>query len=200
MLNWDSTDKRDWDRALALYNMHFGGTDKASIDTRVTLINAQIIEKLSTEEFVCFLEEFYDWKYSNTGASRNKNLFSQWIKDNIHIVESLKQSLCQSSLSDEELIKISKEIKYISVAGATALLSIMYPDRFGTVDKFVVLCLKESLPNDSIIQSTNEEDIKIEQAIYIEKLMREKAKELNKLFSVVTWNARAIDKATWADR
>ena len=80
------------------------------------------------------------------------------------------------------------------------MLSIMYPDRFGTVDKFVVLCLKETLTNDSIIQSTNEEEIKIEQAIYIEKLMREKAKELNKLFSVVTWNARAIDKATWADR
>ena len=201
MLNWDSLSQADWDKALKKYNDYLTNDEKASRDARVTLINYSIIRKMSAEEFNDFLyKEFFPWKYTapNRLATTRKSLSKMSVND----IGLIKNFLCSPALSDVQLLDVALKIKGLGPAGATALLSILYPDRFGTLDQFVVKCLQAapSLSGDHIIRGVNPNSIKKDEALYIIRLMQNKAITLNNAFGTHTWLPRTIDKAVWADR
>lgn len=201
MLNWDSNKEADWNCAVAKYNTYLIDEEKAARDSRVTSINASIISSLSVIAFKKYLEgEFFIWKYTNPKyrASYLRSFNTMSMEE----LEDIKRNLSDASLPDEELYKTAKHIKGLGTAGATALLSTLYPHRFGTVDQFVVKCLQraKSLSGDPIIQEINPQAIKDTEALYVENLLQAKAKELNELFDKVSWTPRQVDKAAFADR
>ena len=76
----------------------------------------------------------------------------------------------------------------------------MYPNRFTTIDQFVIDALQKanSLKDDTLIQKINKNATKKNEALYALDLLQKKSKELNNTFSKHSWSPRNIDKALWA--
>jgi hypothetical protein len=201
MLDWDSKIESEWDEALDKYNNYLTSPEKSSRDARVTITNAYTVSLFTTEEFFKYLhDEFFVWKYTakNRLATARSNLKKMALND----LTLIKEALTNPSLNDEELLDAGLKIKGLGCAGATALLSTLYPNRFGTVDQFVIKCLQkaDSLSNNHLIAAINPDSIKKNEALYVLKLIRDKADELNGIFSKKSWSPRTVDKAVWAAR
>ena len=199
MINWNSIIELEWDSALAKYNSYLKTVEKSSRDSRVATMNFYSVMCMSDKEFYNYLiNDFFKWKYTapNRYASTTKNLEKMTQKE----LGDIKRELVNPFLSDEQLLDTAHKIKGLGYAGATALLSILYPNRFGTVDQFVVKNLQKNIKSNQYILKINPNNIKRDEALYIIKMMQEKAKELNYQFNKVTWTPRTVDKAVWADR
>ena len=102
---------------------------------------------------------------------------------------------------DENTIKIGFNlitmIPGLGIAGTSGLLSILFPKYYGTVDQFVVKSLKEAGVKLSV---RNPVSINLKGAIELEKIMYNKAQELNNRNGTSYWTPRKIDKVLWAHR
>ena len=201
MIDWDSTIESEWDLALRKYNDYLVSPEKAARDARVSLMNAYAISLLSADDFRSYLhDEFFVWKY--TAKNRLATVRNSFAKMSFSELSEIKNELVSPALSDRQLLKSALKIKGLGCAGATALLSLLYPNRFGTVDQFVVRNLQSanSLNQDPIIIHAKPNSIKFDVAIRVIKLFQLKANELNVRFGKMTWSPRTIDKAVWAAR
>lgn len=202
MLNWDSINPSDWSKALDKYNCYLISEEKAVRDARVTQTNRLRVTRMGINDFYEFLiNDFLPWKYTDSRRlARGKRLFSQ--NTNLEDLTNIKSRLCDPDLDDRTLLSTAMSINGVGTAGASALLSILYPERFGTADRFVVLCMQNapSLISDTTIQHINPNAIKPKEALHMFELMRNKAVELNKVSDANTWTPRMVDKAAWADR
>ena len=201
MLSWDSISESEWDNALAIYHCTLDTREKRSRDARVTIINAYVLRTFNPNEFYHFLlNEFLVWKHLDKRrlASTQNKLCSMTLNS----LAIIQQELVNQALNDKELLNVALKIPGIGYSGATALLSILYPNRFGTVDKHVIISLKsaKSMQNDAIIQSINPDHFTKKQTLYVINKMQQKAKILNYTFQKNSWTPRAVDKAIWADR
>jgi hypothetical protein len=99
----------------------------------------------------------------------------------------------------------------LAVIGASGLLALMYPETFGTVDKFVVEALSQvdNLPEADAaavakmkckMERKHKRDLTIEDGVRLIGIMQEKALENNRDFGVTTWTPRKIDKVLWCYR
>ena len=105
--------------------------------------------------------------------------------------ENIKESLEES------------KIHGLGPAGVSGLLSLFYPEHFGTADQFVVINLKEvqDLPERAqILAIKDPKSLTMNQAALLITIMRRKAKKLNILFNTNTWTPRKVDKVLWAFR
>ena len=80
------------------------------------------------------------------------------------------------------------------------MLSILFPEEFGTVDQFVVKALREvdGFPYAAELAKMKPESLSVENSVLLIKILREKAKELNKNFDTDFWTPRKIDMILWA--
>ena len=87
----------------------------------------------------------------------------------------------------------------MGIAGASGLLSLLFPKYFGTVDQFVVKRLLEisNLPELNLIKKINPEVISLNEGVLLIEIMWNKAEELNKKFNSYNWTPRKIDKVLW---
>jgi len=103
-----------------------------------------------------------------------------------------------------EGLQTAKSIKGLGWAGASGLLSLLFPRWFGTVDQFVVRNLNEigSLPDKERQQlgAMNPENLTLRDAILLTQIMRRKAEEINALFGTDEWSPRKIDMVLWGSR
>ena len=75
----------------------------------------------------------------------------------------------------------------------------MYPERFGTVDQFVVKALRkiETLPETPALLRIKPDQISGRDGVVLIDIMRRKSKENNKIFGMDSWTPRKIDKVLW---
>ena len=94
---------------------------------------------------------------------------------------------------------IATSIRGLGTAGASGLLSILFPQHFGTVDQFAVkaLCQIEDLPEIETIRSMNPEGLTIRDGVLLIKILRVKAADNNRLFGGDFWTPRRIDMVLW---
>ena len=87
-------------------------------------------------------------------------------------------------------------------AGASGLLALLFPARFGTVDQFVVGALRRvrCLPERDQLERMKPESLTIAHGVVLIEIMRRKAVSLNELFNTSGWTPRKIDKILWAQR
>ena len=113
------------------------------------------------------------------------------IRNNIFNLDlcNIEKSLCNA-----------KEIYGLGVAGASGLLSIIFPNYFGTVDQFVVKSLLkiEGLKEHDLLEKMNAESLKVSDGVILIKIMRDKAKMLNEEFNTDFWTPRKIDMILWS--
>jgi len=98
-------------------------------------------------------------------------------------------------------------IKGFGVGGASGLLSLLFPEQFGTVDQFVVKALQKirTFPEGEIssreiqaLRRMNPKNLSKSDGIILIGIMRRKADNLNSIFGSRFWTPRKIDMILWA--
>lgn len=114
----------------------------------------------------------------------------------------MRALLEQEPVGIAEGLALATGIHGLGTAGASGLLSLLYPAMFGTVDRFVVLALGQlpSLPEAAVIQRMNPTGLRLKDAVVVIDIMQRKAQENNRRFGSATWTPRKVDQVLWACR
>ena len=200
---WFCDDEKDWENALNYY-WDMLRINQIEIEKYMNTINADYIRDLSTEEFYDFLhDKYFVWKYTQKNRlSRLLSILERYKENNeMHKLESIHQRLFTTPKGDiEKCLEVATEIAGLGTAGASGLLSILFPEYFSTVDQFVVKRLREvDEPNYKYrLAAMNPESLKSQDGVLLIQIMRDKAAELNKKFNTDFWTPRKIDMVLWA--
>lgn len=176
--------------------------ENLNLEKELSTLSVSNIKAMNTEEFYDFLhDKYFVWKFTtkNRLASTRKHL--ECYKNDLEELSLIKQALISFDPSNTQLgLKIAMLIKGLGCAGASGLLSILFPLYFGTVDQFVVERLQEfsAFKNNSFIQDIKPENIKLNQAIILVEILKDKAKEMNSLNNTNYWTPRKIDMVLWS--
>lgn len=210
---WQSKSEDEWKEALENYWSYVKPVNM-ELEKRMDQLDPLRIKNMTTEEFYTYLyNEYFVWKYTapNRLATTRKCL-SKYINENrLEELSKIKIKLFEFDLNViEEGLKSAKLIYGLGVAGASGLLSLLFPRHFGTVDQFVVYALREvdGLPEKTRVvnmiskNKSNQEvvNLNIEDGIVLIRIMRNKANELNSIFNTKAWTPRAVDKILWSSR
>lgn len=202
---WNSKEESDWINALNAYWTLIKPAN-LELEKKLDVLDCGLVENMELDEFYDFLiSDYLKWKYTDCRWIENiiKN-FSKYVsEEKLDELLEIKNDLFSFDLNDVELgLRTAHKIRGLGIAGASGLLSILFPNYFGTVDQFVVKALIEidSLPEKSLVIEMNPMNLKYTDGTILINIMKNKAKELNKIFNTKRWNPRAIDKVLWAVR
>ncbi|MCR5106117.1 MAG: hypothetical protein K6B68_16930 [Eubacterium sp.] len=209
---WNDGKEEDWDKALAQYWEMDSVKRQIDLEKEMNDVfrpsNLNELKNMNGEEFYSFLySKYFVWKYTahNRLATTRKQLEKQKKEDLCKIRDSL--FILHDSIPDDiELILMDvQRINGLGVAGGSGLLSILFPESFGTVDQFLVdsLCKISSTMSKetaTVLSQIVKENIKLEEGVFLEKLLKEQADRLNEKFSSDKWTPRKIDMVLWAYR
>jgi hypothetical protein len=162
------------------------------------------------QEWYDFLhDEYFHWKYTadNRYATTTSHLRKYIEANELSELDSIRKKLLSLNPRDIRLgLSTAKEIKGLGIAGASGLLSLMYPEHFGTVDQFAVDALAQvkNLPEANAISKMNQKNKKGEpkqvclpDGVLLIDIYARKAKELNRLLGSTEWTPRKIDMVLW---
>ena len=200
---WNSESEGAWHIALNYYN-DLLRDDAKEIENEIAIVKADTIKNLSVEEFYEFLyNKYFLWKYTqkNRLATTRKSLRRYKEENRWSELEDIQKRLFSADHSDiKNCLKIASEIRGLGAAGASGLLSILFPKDFGTIDQFVVRKLQElDEPTYNIyLDGMNPDSLKITDGVILINIMRDKAEELNKKFNTDFWTPRRIDMILWS--
>ena len=98
--------------------------------------------------------------------------------------------------------KAAMQIRGLGTAGASGLLSLLFPALYGTVDQFVVKALLQvpDLPQRQQLERMNPEGLTVSQGVVLIEIMIRKAQQLNVQFDSRDWTPRKVDMVLWAVR
>ncbi len=195
---WQEGSKSDWNKALKTYD-----EQADELDRQLEACKSSEIKRMSAQRFYEFLyNEYAEWKYGNDKArlKRTRNLLIKYYPERIQYLEIVKECIfCAYRISPndtETLLEIVTRIKGLGVAGASGLLSILFPLNYGTLDRHLVNSLRKisGLPEHEILEEMTPDGLTIKDGIVLESILRNKANELNIKFSTSKWTPRKIDK------
>jgi hypothetical protein len=200
---WDSREEDDWLRALDRYwkyvkpaNLELERAMEALDPTAVKALDAQ-----GWYEFL--LNGYFVWKYTapNRYASTTKHLKHQAMILGLDAFHEIKRAIFEAAeLGVREGLVAAMRIKGLGPAGASGLLALLFPARFGTADQFVVKSLRKipTLPERDALNRMKPESLTVADAVLLIEIMSAKAHVLNRAFSTTRWTPRKIDKILWA--
>lgn len=202
---WHNGTDEMWKAALKSYWDRFND-DQYILEKEIDSIEVSDVASLSVYEFYDFLyQQYYPWKFTNKlFLSRNRKHLEKYLYDNeIDRLARIQKRLFNLDFEDiKECLAVASSIHGLGTAGASGLLSILYPEHFGTVDKFVVYSLLkiDGLQEKAILSSMNPDALTLNNGVLLIEIMRRKAQELNERFNTNFWTPRKIDMILWAIR
>ncbi len=200
---WPSDNESQWKRALQQYYDLVPDRNKP-LDIEMEKLDWRNVEAMSTEEFYIFLyEKYFVWKYTakNRLATTRMHLKKYSTEGRMAELQQIKDQLFKADRNDAWLcLTIATRIRGLGPAGASGLLSILFPEQFGTVDQFVVkaLCKIEDLLEREQIERMKPEMLSVDDAVVLTSVLRRQAKNLNAIFKTELWTPRKIDMILWA--
>ncbi len=206
---WESKNESLWKKCLDRYwdFVEVNLKQNYELEREMNALSPQDLEPLDSEGWYNFLKEkYFRWKYTDSRryASTTKELRRYIEKNRLDELFSIKQRLLALDVSDIKIgLKTTRAIHGLGTAGASGLLSLLYPGAFGTVDQFVVKALLyiPDIPEKAILERMNpSSEISLTNGVFLIKLMRKKAGELNKTFETNFWTPRKIDMILWITR
>lgn len=200
---WNYGSEPSWHEALGHY-YELLKTEAQVLDRYMESIDADEIAQLSVLDFYEFLyDKYFVWKYTakNRLATTRKSL-SRYVDENrmSELADIQGRLFLAEHANIGECLRIATEIRGLGTAGASGLLSILFPKDFGTVDQFVVKALREidGLPTAAELVKMKPESLSIENGVLLTKILQEQAKKLNTNFNTDFWTPRKIDMVLWA--
>ena len=97
-------------------------------------------------------------------------------------------------------LEVACKIRGLGVAGASGLLSLLYPRDFATVDQFVVKALREVDEYKDKVKNMRPENLSLDDGVVLTNIMRKKSAEMNAKLSTSFWGPRTLEMALWAYR
>ena len=200
---WNSKNDTVWRKYLT----HYWDLIKSSnfdLTKELEQIKLSTIKEMSPKGWYDFLlDKYFVWKYTaaNRYASTTKHFRNYKTENKLDELLLLREEIL--SLKNEAIeyaLKKTEKIKGLGIAGASGLLSILFPSKYGTVDQFVVMRLLEiqDLPERKIITEIKPESISSSQGAMLIEILRRKADELNIQNKTDFWTPRKVDMVLWS--
>lgn len=202
---WNTNSEIEWDLALKRY-WSLIKPENIRLEERMGRLDPNEIEYLSDDEFYNFLhDEYFVWKYTakNRLATTRKQLIIYKTENRLQELDKVKKEIFSFDLNNiEQGLRITSQIKGLGIAGASGLLSLLYPKYFGTVDQFVLINLRRiyGLNQRYSLLSIKPESLRLKDGVELINIMKERANELNTSNNTEKWTPRDIDKILWAYR
>jgi hypothetical protein len=161
------------------------------------------LRTLSPKGWYDFLhDEYFRWKYTapNRYATTTIQLRRYLNDQALDELDQVCQILLTFNPSDTRAgLVAAKKIRGMGTAGASGLLSLMYPEHFATVDQFVVKALRQvdDLPETSRLSKMNPLNLSINDATLLIGILTRKARDNNRLFGNSDWSPRKLDMVLW---
>ena len=184
-----------WEAILKRYDRYIRNKE---LEIEMENLDSSALKTYDEKDWHQFLTKYFKWKFSGNYLARRLNkLEEEWTGGKLNDTLKIRDELFSFDTSDPSKgLEIAGKIKGLRVSGASGLLALSFPGKFGTVDKFVLRSLKESACHEANF-SSNETDIRHEDGVRMIEIMRKKAKELNSHSSHRYWTPRKIDKVLW---
>lgn len=201
---WRGTE-RQWKDAEAHY-WELIKPDHITVEKYLEQINMDVIAAYSAKEFFHFLhDEYFFWKYTapNRLATTRAQLMRYQTENRMDELTSIQTRLVSFDVNDTVRgLEIATQIRGLGTSGASGLLAILLPRHFGTVDQFMVAALSsiQDLPEHQRILQMRPENLTIQDGLILNKIMKEKARQLNTQFHTEEWTPRKLDKILWSKR
>ena len=202
-LLWYNGSEAAWKRALNHY-FELLSREQLILENELNTLCAEGIENMDAEAFYDFLyNKYFVWKYTakNRLATTRMNLQKYIANADLWRLHEIKtRMLCANKSDVIKCLDIVTEIHGLGTAGASGLLSRLFPEHFGTVDQFVVksLCKVDDPRYMDSLTKMNPEILNNKDGAILEKILREKAKALNAKFNTDFWTPRKLDMVLWS--
>ena len=199
---WHSGNAHAWNQALERY-MRFVKPADVELIRELEPLNLERIRELDAQGWYDFLfDKYFRWKYTaaNRLATTRRSLSKYAENGRIDELLSIKERLLSFPKRDiKQGLLIASSIHGLGIAGASGLLTLMYPVEFGTVDQFVVKALRqvEGLPQRAALERMNPEGLKPTDGVILIQIMRDKSAENNRTFTMDSWTPKKIDEILW---
>jgi hypothetical protein len=199
---WNSSNPAAWEKALQRY-WEYVKPSNIELEQSMEKLNANKLSQLDAQGWYEFLrDQYFRWKYTanNRYATTTKHLYWYIEKKALDQLHDILGRLISFDSSDIAYgLKTAQEIRGLGCAGASGLLSLLYPRSFGTVDQFAVKALREvhELPEATNLQQMNEMSLTTKDGVVLINIMQRKATQLNTLFNSTEWTPRKIDMILW---
>lgn len=200
---WNSKNQADWRTALDKY-YNLVKPSNLEIEKELDNLNPEIIKNMTVKQFYNFLhEKYFVWKYTapNRLVTTRRSLEKYLQDDNLFELEEIHSLMFKYNPDNiTNSLRNAQRIRGLGIAGASGLLSLLFPKYFGTVDQFVVYRLLEveGLAEHSQIEKMTPDNISLKDGVILIGIMKNKSDELNKIFNTDFWTPRKIDKILWS--
>lgn len=200
---WKNGTELEWNRALEDYWKQVKPQNFA-LEKEFDTLDCSQIQSLTTETFYDWLyHKFFVWKYTaaNRLATTRKKLEQytqppqEW--QQLQMIQDYLFRIDPNNV--QKPLNRASDIYGLGPAGASGLLAVLYPQYFGTVDKFVVQNLA-MVPELHPRLPRSDKNLTIQHAAGIIEIFRHKSRELNTRFSTRVWTPRKIDMVLWGRR
>ena len=200
---WHSNDPQVWAAALTRY---WGYVQPANLALEQSLdkLDRERLSGLDSQGWYDFLQaEYFRWKYTTpnryitTSDSLSKHAAEPGGLDALHEIKN--QLLGLDPTQVRAGLAVAIKINGLGVAGASGLLSLLYPADFGTVDQFVVKALRSvnGLPEAQALAAMKPEGLTATDGVTLIAVMTRQAAENNRRFGTADWTPRKIDQVLW---
>jgi hypothetical protein len=202
---WESNNEHDWKTVLEHY-WSFVRPENIDLERELNELKLEQICNLDQIGWYDFLhDKYFRWKYTAPNRYATTTLALKRYKDSNQLdsLFDIKKKLLSLNTSNISAgLTIAKEIHGLGIAGASGLLSLMYPNSFATVDQFAVkaLCQIPSLSESSNLNKMNPDNLTLKNGMTLIDIMIRKAKDNNRNFNTDFWTPRKIDMILWASR
>ena len=199
---WRSSESMAWEQALQRY-WHFVQPRNLELERALDVLDLKRLQCLSPQGWYDFLhDEYFRWKYTapNRYATTTIQLRKYIDDGELEELESLRKQILNLDRNDvRQGLATAKKIRGLGTAGASGLLSLIYPDHFATVDQFVVTALRlvNDLPEANALSKMNPQNLSLTDGVLLIAILNRKAKENNRQFSMAAWTPRKIDMVLW---
>ncbi|WP_149495411.1 hypothetical protein [Roseiconus lacunae] len=200
---WKADDERVWNQLFQKYWAMLR-PESIQVEFQLNQLRREDLVDLTPIEWFNFLHDrYFVWKYTakNRLATTRANLATYKTMDQLGELDVIRKEILQSGESDPELaLKTASQIRGLGVAGASGLLSLIYPDRFATVDQFIVKALLEVPEEASKVESMNSEGLTVADGSVLTEIIVQKARSMQDTFKSNFWMPRTLEMALWAYR
>ena len=199
---WYSHDPTMWEQAIDRY-WSFVRPENIELERSLNELNLQLLKNLNPQSWYEFLrDDYFRWKFTakNRYASTTIQLKRHIDDGALNELNNIRQRLLDLNPNETlKGLKTAKEIHGLGTAGASGLLSLMYPKDFATVDQFVVRALRQidGLADAGALNRMKPEGLTLNNGLLLISILTRKAIDNNLEFGTLTWTPRKIDMVLW---